>query len=36
MAVARPPLLQRDRAAGSKADNMEAILADVEAHRGNN
>jgi hypothetical protein len=33
--AARPPLPQHDRAAPVEADDMERVLADVDAHRGN-
>jgi hypothetical protein len=33
--AARPPLLPHDRAVPVEADDMERVLADVDAHRGN-
>jgi hypothetical protein len=33
--AARPPLPQHDRATPVEADDMERVLADVDAHRGN-
>jgi hypothetical protein len=33
--AARPPLPQHDRAAPVEADNMERVLANVDADRGN-